>query len=302
MIESQKKILRQKMSEVGSSRGREEIVTRKKSLALQSIVSAKKLKEVIKELNDTKVKMELCRTATDPLEEIIDSKTNTLREAKDKIRDLKKAVDSAERNVNLTKDALASHMKDTHRVTRELMVTNETLKEGRDPRERITGFGASKQEAPDEVKQLWAEEKIPNTFEEVDLLINELKAQADCMESVDPRTLRQYDEARDTIEELRRDIEDREQKISDRNLKIQDLKNSWVNCLEDLIGRIHQNFSSHFSSMGFAGEVALSRGSYEEDFENYGIKIRVKYRDNEPLQVFIIIICAPELIENVARN
>ena len=288
MIESQKKILRQKMSEVGSSRGREEIVTRKKSFALQSIVSAKKLKEVIKELNDTKVKMELCRTATDPLEEIIDSKTNALGEAKDKIRDLKKAVDSAERNVNLTKDALASHMKDTHRMTRELIVTNETLKEGRDPRERITGFGASKQEAPDEVKQLWAEEKIPNTYEEVDLLINELNAQADCMESVDPRTLRQYDEARDNIEELRRDIEDREQKMSDRNLKIQDLKNSWVNCLEDLIGRIHQNFSSYFSSMGFAGEVALSRGSHEEDFENYGIKIRVKYRDNEPLQVFII--------------
>ena len=288
MIEGQKRILRQKMTEVGSEREKEEVRMRKKSLVLQSIVSARKLKEVIKELNHTKVKMELCRTATDPLEEIIESKSSDLREAKDKIRDLKKAIESAERNVIIARDALASAMKDTHRMTKELMVTNESLKEGRDPSERITGFGGSKLEAPEKVKQLWEAEKIPNRFEEVDLLINELRAQADCMESVDPRTIRMYDEARDNIEELRRDIEEREQRITDRNLKIQDLKNSWVNCLEDLIGRIHKNFSSHFSSMGFAGEVTLSRGSHEEDFENYGIKIRVKYRDNEPLQVLLL--------------
>ena len=288
IIEGQKKILRQKMTEVGTNRGREEILTRKKSFVLQSVVSARKLKEVLKELNDTKVKMELCRTAADPLEEIIESKTNALKQAKDKMRDLKKAVDSAENNVTLTRDALTSHMKDTHRMTRELMVTHETLKEGRDPKERITGYGRSKQEAPEEVRQLWVEEKIPNSYEEVDLLINELNAQADCMDSVNPRTLREYDEARDNVEELRRDIEEREQRMNDRNLKIQDLKNSWVNSLEDLIGRIHQNFSSHFSSMGFAGEVTLSKGSHEDDFENYGIKIRVKYRDNEPLQVFKI--------------
>ena len=286
MIDAQKKMLRQKMSEVGSNRGKEEILKRKKSLVLQSVVSARKLKEVLKELNDTKVKMELCRTGTDPLDEVIESKTNALREAKDKMKGLKKALEEAEGSVNLTRDSLAGLMKETFRKTRELMVTHETLKEGRDPRERITGFGNSKQEAPEEVRQLWAEEKIPNSFEEVDLLINELTAQAECMDSIDPKTLRQYDEAKDNVEELRRDIEEREQMMNDRNLKIQDLKNSWVTCLEDLIGRIHQNFSSHFSSMGFAGEVTLSRGSHEDDFENYGIKIRVKYRDNEPLQVF----------------
>ena len=203
------------------------------------------------------------------------------------MKGLKKAVEEAEGSVNLTRDSLAGLMKETFRQTRELMVTHETLKEGRDPRERITGFGNSKQEAPEEVRQLWAEEKIPNSYEEVDLLINELTAQAECMDSIDPKTLRQYDEAKDNVEELRRDIEEREQMMNDRNLKIQDLKNSWVTCLEDLIGRIHGNFSSHFSSMGFAGEVTLSRGSYDDDFENYGIKIRVKYRDNEPLQVFL---------------
>ena len=38
--------------------------------------------------------------------------------------------------------------------------------------------------------------------------------------------------------------------------------------------------------MGFAGEVQLHEGSHENDFDNYGIKILVKYRDSEPLQVY----------------
>lgn len=45
----------------------------------------------------------------------------------------------------------------------------------------------------------YGQRRRSQTYEEVDLLINELRAQADCMESVDPRTLRQYDEARDNL-------------------------------------------------------------------------------------------------------
>ena len=37
--------------------------------------------------------------------------------------------------------------------------------------------------------------------------------------------------------------------------------------------------------MGFAGAVELHTGKHETDFDNYGIKILVKYRDTEPLKV-----------------
>merc|ERR1712112_285297 len=63
-----------------------------------------------------------------------------------------------------------------------------------------------------------------------------------------------------------------------------ELKDAWMENLNRLISRINDNFSSHFASMGFAGEVSLSKGAHEDDFEHYGIKIKVKYRDNEPLQ------------------
>jgi hypothetical protein len=36
--------------------------------------------------------------------------------------------------------------------------------------------------------------------------------------------------------------------------------------------------------MGFAGQVELHTGEYENDFDNYGVNILVKYRDTEPLQ------------------
>ena len=37
--------------------------------------------------------------------------------------------------------------------------------------------------------------------------------------------------------------------------------------------------------MGFVGEVKLHTGAHENDFDNYGIKIFVKFRNSQPLQV-----------------
>ena len=62
------------------------------------------------------------------------------------------------------------------------------------------------------------------------------------------------------------------------------LKVSWLESFEQLIDRINTNFLEFFNRMGYAGEVGLRRGQHENDFENYGISIRVKFRDNEPLQ------------------
>ena len=38
--------------------------------------------------------------------------------------------------------------------------------------------------------------------------------------------------------------------------------------------------------MKFAGKVAVHTGKHENDFDNYGMKILVKYRDNDDYQVF----------------
>ena len=49
------------------------------------------------------------------------------------------------------------------------------------------------------------------------------------------------------------------------------------------MSRINDCFSRYYASMRCAGEVMLYTGDYQNDFENYGIKIRVQYRSEEPL-------------------
>ena len=90
---------------------------------------------------------------------------------------------------------------------------------------------------------------------------------------------------KENVEELQQDIERRHRNINEKMQTMTELKDAWMENLNRLISRINDNFSSHFASMGFAGEVSLSKGAHEDDFEHYGIKIKVKYRDNEPLQV-----------------
>ena len=46
-------------------------------------------------------------------------------------------------------------------------------------------------------------------------------------------------------------------------------------------------FSSLLEKMGFSGMVKLHKGRHENDFDNYGIKIFVKYRDRDGFQVIV---------------
>jgi len=263
LIENHRRDLRRKMAEAGSNNEKQEKEALKKTIVTQQVRSVQQLQKAISESNEIRLKMELFRLASQPLDEIIQRKTDEFNEAKENIKDLKRAVEDLER---------------------EYIMVRDTMKDLQREAVRITGQGARKEDPPEDVKKRWAEEKVPDGVDELNLFIQELKAQADCMESVDKRILRDYDELKETIEELEQDIARRESNMSARNRQMQELKNCWVENLSNLVSRINTNFSSHFASMGFAGEVALKTGSHEDDFENYGIIIRVKYRDNEPLQ------------------
>ena len=214
-----------------------------------------------------RIKIEVCRLSIQPLEDSSHKKSEELREAQDKIKDSKKEAE---------------------RLEVEMQEAADVLKAAQREAINITGRGKKNGEPPEEVKQIWEEEEIPSKFEEINVLINELRAKAECMDSVDPRIIREYNELKDNIEELQQDIERRQRSINEKMQTMAELKNTWMENLTGLISRINENFSSHFASMGFAGEVSLSKGAHEDDFEHYGIKIKVKYRDNEPLQVNLI--------------
>ena len=264
LIEQQRKILRQKLSVVGNDRTREEKIVKKKSLVLQQVKSVQLLQAAIGEASKVRIKIEISRLSIQPLEDLNHKKTEELGEAQDKIKDLKKEAE---------------------RLETELHAAEDVLKNAQREAINITGRGKKSGEPPEEVKQIWEAEKIPSRFEEIEVLINELRAKTECMDSVDPRIIREYNTLKENIEELQQDIERRQRNINEKMQTMTELKDAWMENLNRLISRINDNFSSHFASMGFAGEVSLSKGAHEDDFEHYGIKIKVKYRDNEPLQV-----------------
>lgn len=68
--------------------------------------------------------------------------------------------------------------------------------------------------------------------------------------------------------------------------EIDELKEQWLVPLQVLVGEINKNFSKHFRDMKCAGEVSLDQSENINDFEKYGIKIRVKFRAADDLHDF----------------
>jgi chromosome segregation ATPase len=70
-----------------------------------------------------------------------------------------------------------------------------------------------------------------------------------------------------------------------REQQMEELKTEWLSILNGLVENINQRFSRFFALLDFAGEVRLAHGTHDNDFENYGLKIFVTFREREPLQV-----------------
>ena len=263
-IESQKKVLRSKLAEDNSNRGRTALESKMKDLLSQQVVSCKQHRAIISDLNQMKLNMEVCKISLLPLDEIIEKKQLELNQGEQSLGGL-------EENMRELRD--------------ELKESTESAKAALRDATDVTGRNSKKvDEPPVAVKKDWEEKEIPNGAEQIETLIHELQAKADCMDTIDKRIVKEYRNLKDIIKELENDIATRDAEMDEHGEKMNDLKASWLESLEELVERINTNFADFFTRMGFAGEVGLKRGNHENDFENYGISIRVKFRDDEPLQ------------------
>ena len=75
----------------------------------------------------------------------------------------------------------------------------------------------------------------------------------------------------DEIEEIQNELEDNQSKLLDG--------------IDNILDKLNNRFRQLMEYMGFAGEIALDKGTHELDFKNYGIKILVKWRDTEDLKL-----------------
>ncbi|CAJ1937515.1 unnamed protein product [Sphenostylis stenocarpa] len=124
--------------------------------------------------------------------------------------------------------------------------------------------------------------EMPTTIEELEAAIQDTTSQANSILFVNHNILEQYKDRERQIEDLAAKLE-ADKKESARCLaELNYIKGKWLPTLRNLVAKINETFSFNFQEMAVAGEVSLDE--HDIDFDQYGILIKVKFRENGHLQ------------------
>ncbi|NWT05556.1 SMC5 protein, partial [Mionectes macconnelli] len=123
---------------------------------------------------------------------------------------------------------------------------------------------------------------LPNTLEEIDALLNEEKTRASCFTGLNASVVEEYNKQTQEIQQLTEYLEEKKNELNNYRQKISQVKERWLNLLKDMIEQINAKFSKFFSSMQCVGEVDL-HAENEEEYDKYGIRIRVKFHSGTEL-------------------
>lgn len=130
--------------------------------------------------------------------------------------------------------------------------------------------------------------KYPDDRENLEKKLTDAKTKVHCTDNHEnaEQVLKDYDALDKKIKELTEKITRLQNQLIVNKHEIDELKDKWLAPLQILVGEINKNFSKHFRDMKCAGEVSLDQSENPDDFEKYGLKIRVKFRAADDLHDF----------------
>ncbi|KAI1845007.1 hypothetical protein JX265_008408 [Neoarthrinium moseri] len=177
-------------------------------------------------------------------------------------------------------------------ITRSLEEKKEEIKafahnaaiakrEAEDAKQRVTDMLAQSEEGNDDFPRYQAmiEEK---TLSEIDHEIQAEEAKLELIHAVDPGVLRQFEKRAKDIEELVKDKEKSSTKLGRLEAQIKELMEKFEPKIDELIAKVNQGFGHNFDMISCAGEVNIHK---DDDFEQWAIEIKVKFREHEELQL-----------------
>ncbi|KAM5261463.1 structural maintenance of chromosomes protein 5 isoform 1-T1 [Hipposideros larvatus] len=123
---------------------------------------------------------------------------------------------------------------------------------------------------------------LPNTLDEIDALLTEERSRASCFTGLNPTVVDDYTKREEEIVQLTGELKIKKVELDKYRENISQVKERWLNPLKEMVEKINEKFSRFFSSMQCAGEVVLHIEN-EEDYDKYGIQIRVKFRSSTQL-------------------
>ncbi|KAF0927865.1 hypothetical protein E2562_036789 [Oryza meyeriana var. granulata] len=125
--------------------------------------------------------------------------------------------------------------------------------------------------------------EMPTTIEELDFAIQDTESEANSMLFLNQNVLLEYQSRQHEIESISEKLEDDKGECQRCYSDIETTKGKWLPTLRTLVSKINSTFSHNFQEMAVAGEVSLDEHGL--DFEQYGILIKVKFRQTGQLQV-----------------
>ncbi|KAI0152948.1 P-loop containing nucleoside triphosphate hydrolase protein [Xylariaceae sp. FL1272] len=120
------------------------------------------------------------------------------------------------------------------------------------------------------------------TEEDLTSEIDVEQSKLEYVHAVDPSILRQFEKRAQEIQGLTQRNADLTKKFESLSRKIDELRQKWEPRVDALITKINDAFAYNFEQINCAGQVDIHKD--EEDFEEWAIEIKVKFRQNETLQ------------------
>uniref|UniRef100_A0A8C1NWH3 Structural maintenance of chromosomes protein 5 n=1 Tax=Cyprinus carpio TaxID=7962 RepID=A0A8C1NWH3_CYPCA len=132
---------------------------------------------------------------------------------------------------------------------------------------------------PEELHQAFSQ--LPDTLDEIDAMLNEEKTRAECFTGLSD-VVEEYNRREREIQNMEKELDDKTNALTTYRQNIAEAKERWHLNLKQLVDQINERFSDFFRSMQCAGEVDL-HSENEEEYDKYGIRIRVKFRSSTQL-------------------
>jgi len=120
-------------------------------------------------------------------------------------------------------------------------------------------------------------EELPEdlTMEALELEIGAEESKLEFIQANNPNAIAQFERFQVNVDRLTSKVDEAEKKLQRLQAKITHVRGKWEPELDKLITEISDAFAYNFEQIGCAGEVEVEK---TEDFEEWAIKIKVKFR------------------------
>ncbi|XP_022652249.1 structural maintenance of chromosomes protein 5-like isoform X2 [Varroa destructor] len=141
--------------------------------------------------------------------------------------------------------------------------------------------GRAAVQLPDKISAQF--EELSNEIPEIEGFVAEERARLSLMMPHNMNVEKEYNRRQQLISEVNTTLNSLTSKLDEIKVEIATKDQEWCSELDALLGKINATFSRFFTLLGCEGKVTLYDGEAVHQYDRYGIKILVRFRENTDL-------------------